>query len=93
MTAVQALALILGLDPASEWDMEPWFAIRHQIGQEMYAHAGLPEVSDEATLLHQQGRRVMTVAGEATNIHVTTPYELALAVAAARSAGDGDDSD
>ena len=57
------------------------------------AHAGLPEVSDEATLLHQQGRRVMTVAGEATNIHVTTPYELALAVAAARSAGDGDDSD
>jgi 2-C-methyl-D-erythritol 4-phosphate cytidylyltransferase len=43
------------------------------------AHAGRPDVSDEATLLQRLGHEVVTVAGEAANIHVTTPDELRIA--------------
>src|SRR4051794_33632819 len=42
------------------------------------AHAGHPEVSDEATLLRRLGLTVTTVPGEVTNVHVTTPDELRL---------------
>ena len=42
------------------------------------AHAGDPDVSDEATLMHSLGFTVVTVEGEAANVHVTTPDELRL---------------
>ena len=43
-----------------------------------HAHAGDPDVSDEATLMHRLGLTVVTVPGEAANVHVTTPDELRL---------------
>ena len=42
------------------------------------AHDGDPDVSDEATLMHRLGLTVVTVLGEAANVHVTTPDELRL---------------
>ena len=42
------------------------------------AHAGDPDVSDEATLMHALGLTVVVVLGEAANVHVTTPDELRL---------------
>ena len=51
------------------------------------AHAPGPDVSDEATLLRQLGLEVIAVPGEATNLHVTTPDELRLTIAAHDLAG------
>jgi 2-C-methyl-D-erythritol 4-phosphate cytidylyltransferase len=43
------------------------------------AHADAPDCRDDASLLLAQGRRVVAVPGETTNVHVTTREELALA--------------
>jgi 2-C-methyl-D-erythritol 4-phosphate cytidylyltransferase len=43
------------------------------------AHADAPVCRDDASLLLAQGKRVTAVAGETTNVHVTTREELALA--------------
>jgi 2-C-methyl-D-erythritol 4-phosphate cytidylyltransferase len=57
-------------------------------------HAGEPEGTDEVTLLLARGRAVALVAGDPTNVHVTTPEELAMAerltaAPPSRPAGDG----
>jgi 2-C-methyl-D-erythritol 4-phosphate cytidylyltransferase len=49
------------------------------------AHAGDPDVSDEATLLRAHGHTVVAVPGEAANVHVTTPDELEFISVIARS--------
>ena len=49
----------------------PTFTVGHR-------YAGDPDVSDEATLMHRLGLTVVTVPGEAANVHVTTPDELRL---------------
>ncbi|MCU1428508.1 MAG: hypothetical protein JWL83_2508 [Actinomycetia bacterium] len=43
------------------------------------AHREVPESRDDASLLLAIGARVVAVAGETTNVHVTTQAELALA--------------
>lgn len=42
------------------------------------AHASPSDATDDATLLQERGHRIVTVAGDPRNIHVTTPPELAL---------------
>jgi 2-C-methyl-D-erythritol 4-phosphate cytidylyltransferase len=43
------------------------------------AHEGAPQARDDVSLLVARGARVVTVPGDPTNLHVTTPDELALA--------------
>jgi 2-C-methyl-D-erythritol 4-phosphate cytidylyltransferase len=43
------------------------------------AHAGGPEATDDAALVEAIGGRVVSVPGEASNIKVTAPADLALA--------------
>ncbi len=45
------------------------------------AHAGEPEASDDAALVEMTGGRVVVVQGEARNLKVTGPEDLALAEA------------
>jgi 2-C-methyl-D-erythritol 4-phosphate cytidylyltransferase len=50
------------------------------------AHANPVTASDDASLLQALGHRIVMVDGEAANIHVTTPSELALVDTIARAA-------
>jgi 2-C-methyl-D-erythritol 4-phosphate cytidylyltransferase len=43
------------------------------------AHRAAPEARDDASLLLSIGAHVAAVAGETTNVHITTRDELALA--------------
>lgn len=45
------------------------------------AHAALPTGSDDSALVEAAGGRLVAVAGDPANLHVTTPAELALAEA------------
>ncbi|MEZ5231320.1 MAG: 2-C-methyl-D-erythritol 4-phosphate cytidylyltransferase [Acidimicrobiales bacterium] len=51
------------------------------------AHAGEPEATDDAALVEALGERVVVVAGEATNLKITDPADLAIAEGQLR--GDG----
>ena len=42
------------------------------------AHTHTPDVVDDASLLQSLGHRIVGVAGEPANLHVTTPEELAV---------------
>ncbi len=55
------------------------------------AHAGEPEGTDDAGLVEAAGHRVVLVEGEATNLKITSPHDLAVADLLARLAGDGSD--
>lgn len=43
------------------------------------AHAGGAEATDDASLVHASGGRVVTVDGDPANLKVTTPVDLAIA--------------
>jgi 2-C-methyl-D-erythritol 4-phosphate cytidylyltransferase len=55
------------------------------------AHADGPEGTDDAGLVEAAGHRVVLVEGEATNLKITSPHDLAVADLLARLAGDGSD--
>lgn len=61
------------------------------------AHAGEGEATDDAGLVEAAGGRIVQVAGEATNLKITTPDDLVVAAAlwAGRAAGSpiGPDAD
>jgi 2-C-methyl-D-erythritol 4-phosphate cytidylyltransferase len=55
------------------------------------AHAGGGEATDDAALVEAMGGRVVSVLGEASNIKVTAPLDLALAetLLAVRASSNG----
>ena len=51
------------------------------------AHVGEGSATDDAALVEQAGVRVVIVPGEATNIKITGPMDLAVAIVLLRTLG------